>query len=173
MPAGDFQFVDAYWVVPGKLAAGEYPAVRYSEPGTLRIIDGMLEKGITFFIDLTMPGEEIDYKSILFERAGYFNIQVAYKKIPVIYFQIPNVETLLEIIRSIDMAIESGQVVYIHCKAGIGRTGVAVGCYLVHTGLMGTEALERIQDLRRGTPGARHRSPETDAQVQLVINWRD
>jgi hypothetical protein len=48
-----------------------------------------------------------------------------------------------------------------------------VGCYLVRHGLSGEAALARIARLREGTPDGGRRSPETDAQRQMVRVWSD
>ena len=39
--------------------------------------------------------------------------------------------------------------IYLHCQAGIGRTGTVVGCYLVRHGLSGRAALSHLNELRR------------------------
>ena len=50
----------------------------------------------------------------------------------------------------LDTALQAGQAVYLHCWAGIGRTGTVVGCYLVRHGLTGEQALARLVTLRAG-----------------------
>jgi protein-tyrosine phosphatase len=61
--------------------------------------------------------------------------------------------------------------VYVHCRAGIGRTGLVVGCYLVRHGETGNEALLAIKQLRSSISSSWMQSPETDAQVDFVRNW--
>ena len=38
---------------------------------------------------------------------------------------------------------------YVHCRAGIGRTGTVIGCYLAEQGLEGAEALRQLNQLWR------------------------
>ena len=38
-------------------------------------------------------------------------------------------------------ALAAGRNVYIHCRAGIGRTGLVAGCFLVEQGRDGERAL--------------------------------
>jgi len=76
-----------------------------------------------------------------------------------------------EMPRTIDAALAEGNVVYVHCYGGIGRTGTVVGCYLVRHGLSGREALVEIVRLRRDTPDGFKRSPENDWQEQMVLDW--
>ena len=69
----------------------------------------------------------------------------------------------------IHTALKLGRRIYIHCRAGIGRTGVVVGCYLVEEGLDGRTALKRLNELWRQS----ERSvswpvvPQTDEQTGL------
>ena len=72
---------------------------------------------------------------------------------------------MARILDSIDASLAAGEVVYVHCLAGIGRTGTVIGCYLVRHGLSGEEALARVEALR----GA---GPETPEQRELVRSWR-
>ena len=77
----------------------------------------------------------------------------------------PSRETMTRILDRIDELLEGGEVVYVHCRAGIGRTGTVVGCYLVRHGMSGPEALAAVER-RRGAP------PETREQRRLVLDWR-
>ena len=48
------------------------------------------------------------------------------------------------------------------------------GCWLVeHSALDGKAALQRIAELRYGTPDRSWRSPERDEQVALVLGWAE
>jgi protein-tyrosine phosphatase len=78
-------------------------------------------------------------------------------------------------VNAIDAALDNKQVVYVHCWGGIGRTGTVVGCYLVRHGMTGQEALAEIKRLRRNLPFTDRirSSPETDAQKQMVLNWKN
>ena len=63
---------------------------------------------------------------------------------------------------------------YLHCRAGIGRTNLVAGCWIANAGGGGAAALERLNRLWRGN--ARSRSwptvPETDEQPRFVRGWR-
>ena len=56
--------------------------------------------------------------------------------------------------------ISQGEVVLLHCAAGIGRTGTAAACLLKALGLAPGEALQRVRDAGS--------SPESAAQSGLI-----
>jgi hypothetical protein len=64
----------------------------------------------------------------------------------------------------LQLELDGENVVYLHCRGGIGRTGTTLGCHLVRHGMDGGEALARLD-----TIGKR---PETFEQEQLVADWR-
>jgi len=169
--AAEVPFSGSYWVVPGRFLAGEYPASNYFEEETNRKLNSLLSAGITCFIDLTQPQYSDPYTDALFELAGWQDIEVVYSNYAMEDFSTPDTDQIKTVLDVIDGALGAQQGVYLHCRAGIGRTGVIVGCYLVRHGLSGDEALERIKELRQHMSNAWMRSPETDAQVDLVRNW--
>jgi hypothetical protein len=77
------------------------------------------------------------------------------------------------ILDQIDLSLQAGQKIYLHCWGGIGRTGTTVGCYLVRRGLGGAAALHQLADWWQQVPKSRihPRSPETREQADFVRNW--
>jgi hypothetical protein len=164
--------IDTYWVIPGKLIAGEYPGTRLIyDPLLARKLDYLLEHKVSYFLDLTEPGELTPYDEKLFEEAGWMGYQVEYHRFPIPDYGVPSRVKMNELLDTLDAAMQAGQVVYLHCWGGIGRTGTLVGCYLVRHGLTGEQALARLAALRSGLPDAWRRSPESDSQWQMVLEW--
>ena len=76
---------------------------------------------------------------------------------------------------AIDSAIQDGKTVYVHCWAGVGRTGTVVGCWLVRHGRTGDQALAQIADwwlnMDEFKRAANPTSPQTPQQRNYVKNW--
>ena len=77
-----------------------------------------------------------------------------------------------EILHFINSLINNGKKVYVHCWGGVGRTGTVVGCYLIEQNMATTDnVLQTIDYLKRTTPISERNSPETEEQVNFVLNW--
>jgi|HigsolmetaAR201D_1030396.scaffolds.fasta_scaffold20058_2 Predicted protein-tyrosine phosphatase len=163
-------FPFSYWVKPRLLLAGRHPAAQ--PHATRHTLIALLSAGITRFIDLTAEDERPSYEPLLYELAAQEGREVQYMRSVIPDMQLPSHEQVRNTLDLIDQAHSLGQGVYLHCLAGIGRTGTLVGCYLVHQGLSGEEALLRINELRRNNPQAKAPSPETEAQRQFVRHWQ-
>lgn len=86
---------------------------------------------------------------------------------------VPTVAQMQRILDTIDGANAAGQVVYVHCLGGKGRTGTVVGCYLARRGLaVGEAALERLKELTMAAPYDFGPLPQTSEQCAFVRNWR-
>ncbi len=159
----DTPIPEAYWVEPGFLLAGPYPIPRWTHDTNDRL-QVLLDAGIQLFIDLTEEGEATPYADQLGEQAYHLRVSVS-------DFSVPTTERMVTILDSLDYALHRQWRVYIHCMAGLRRTCTVVGCYLVRGGLTGTEALERLQQLRTNSAYADSSSPETDEQRYMVRHW--
>ncbi len=158
----------AYWVIPGHLLAGEHPGAA-DETEARGTLQRLLHAGITVFIDLTEAGEWDAYDHLLQEAA----CPVTYHRIPIVDGQPPSEGQMREIMLIIDAARVAQRAVYVHCAAGIGRTGAVVGCYLVHLGRNPPAALREIARRRRTLPNGHMQSPATEVQRQFVLQWTE
>jgi len=164
---------DSYWVVDGLLLAGEY-AGAVNTPRARRKLEALLDAGIRSFFDLTEEGELLPYDDMLNELAIDRRIEVAYERVPTPDMGVPPPADLQALLSRLKTTVSAGTPSYVHCWGGIGRTGTAIGCWLVeHDAVHGREALARIAGLRHGTPDGRRRSPETDEQCALVLGWKE
>ena len=163
---------ESYWVIPGHLLAGEYPA-QFDEHVTRRRLDTLIEAGFDMFIDLTKPNETVPYRTTLLEEAKVYGIEVVHQRFPIGDFGLPTPEQMNSILDTIAEGLQAGHKIYLHCWGGIGRTGTTVGCYLVRQGKTGAQALDQLSAWWRSVPKSRYypRSPETAAQADFIRNW--
>src|SRR5256885_9372107 len=131
---------NSYWVLPGRLLAGEHPGGSTAAATRARL-GRLLEAGVSCFIDLTQPDELPPYDAHLPPHVDYFRIPVPDHGIPA---RPGHMGERPDRLRD---ALRPGRVVYLHCRAGIGRTGTVVGCLLAENGLSGHAALEELNRL--------------------------
>ncbi len=173
MSENNLPIPESYWVEPESFLAGEYPGHAYGEQLHQRL-DKYLDFGINTFIDLTDPDELPPYLPILTEQARYYDMDIQHKRFTITDHGLPTPETMQSILDEIDASLEAGRKIYVHCWGGIGRTGTTVGCYLVRHGLTGQRALVQLAEWWKDVPKSKTfpHSPETDPQMQFVLNWR-
>ena len=158
---------NCYWVVPGLLLAGEHPngATRDKTKERLKKLMGA---GIECFVDLTKPTELLRYDTFLPFHVEYVRKAIKDHGLPSARSQ------MTEILEYIANAMRAGRPVYVHCRAGIGRTGTVVGCLLAERGALGNAAIDELNRLWQ--QNRRSRSwpfiPETDAQAKFVREWK-
>ena len=170
----DLPIPETYWVEENRLLAGQYPGSFYPETMRRRI-NLFLEAGVTAFIDLTEPEELKPYETTLKDQAQARGINVTYRRFPIHDYSVPSSETMTAILDAIDEAINNGRCVYVHCWGGVGRTGMVVGCHLVRHGLTNRQAAAEVDRLFKTRPdhSSFPRSPESDEQVDFILNWWD
>jgi hypothetical protein len=145
---------DCYWVLPGRMLAGAYPELHLA---------ALLDSGVDCFVDLTRDGPvRAPYALEAEGRARWHGFGIT-------DFSTPGVELMRRIVDTLDDELARGARIYLHCHAGVGRTGTAVGCWLVEQGFTGGEALRLIVHKRQALLG---QSPETEAQREFVRRWR-
>ncbi len=165
-PGAPLPLANCYWVVPGRLLAGEYPAGATPE-ATRERLKRLAEAGIAAFIDLTEAGELLSYEAELPPGALHLRRPLPDHGLPG-----ERVE-MAAILAALREALDSQRCVYLHCRAGIGRTGMVAGCFLAEQGLGGEGALEELNRLwQQSARSAQWPSvPETAGQVEYVRGW--
>jgi len=82
-------------------------------------------------------------------RDRIFSSPVEVVNIPMTDFAEPTALQLKQAVAEIDLAYSQGKTVYVHCKAGKGRSATAVLCWLVmRLGLSPTEAQALLTEKR-------------------------
>jgi hypothetical protein len=157
---------NSYWVIPGQVLAGEYPGAPESAETRVRLAR-LLDVGVSCFVDLTQPDELAPYHAELPLRVEYLRKPIADHGVPA------DPRHMAEILDSVRQAISTRRVVYLHCRAGIGRTGMVAGCLLVERGLPGGAALIELNRLWQASARAAQwpEVPETAEQSDYVRTW--
>ncbi len=70
-------------------------------------------------------------------------------------------------------ALSLDRCVYVHCRAGIGRTGLVIGCFLAEEERDGKAALKRLNHLWRQSARAASwpKVPQTREQADYIRHW--
>ncbi|KAJ4475983.1 protein-tyrosine phosphatase-like protein [Lentinula edodes] len=157
------------------LLACEYPSTP-KNPYRPKL-DALLKAGVCTFIDLTECGELSPYSNILCGRAALLGIDPAtieYHNFPIrsLPQSAESMNYVLDVLRDNEVRTRISAV---HCRGGIGRTGMVIGCWLVQSGIAkdGDEALQiiakewcTVEKCKRFS-----HSPETGPQFQFVQQW--
>jgi ADP-ribosyl-[dinitrogen reductase] hydrolase len=158
----------AYWLLPGRLLAGEYPGMPQEE-GTRDRIQALLAAGVDCFVNLTAPDELPSYEELLPAHVSHHRRPIRDHGLP----ELP--EYMVDILELIEGSLRAGHRLYVHCRAGIGRTNTVLGCLLVEQGMSGDAALEELNRCFLASARAvlwPMGVPETPEQIDYVRHWR-
>ncbi|KAJ1447309.1 protein-tyrosine phosphatase-like protein [Pelagophyceae sp. CCMP2097] len=169
----------ANWLVPGHVLLGANPN-KGRGSGTARIVR-ICGVGCETFVSLQEEAEERD--------GGYFvDVEASAETPRFVRFPIedlrpaPSLKWLDETVCLLAERVLAGEVLYVHCFAGRGRTGLVAACLLgalYGHNVRADEALQRVAayyrlranfgaDASRAADGM---SPETEPQRQQVRDW--
>ena len=140
------------WIIPGKLAGTPMPGVVHSVDHDLAALRTM---GVTLLVTLT----EEDFEQEALRRHGLRNLHL-----PIRDREAPTLAQVKMLIARMDVLLRRGEVLAVHCLAGLGRTGTVLAAWLIQDGLSAEAALARI---RRIDPGY-VQSREQEAFLQQV-----
>jgi protein tyrosine phosphatase len=80
-----------------------------------------------------------------------------------------------QILTVIGEALARERRIYVHCRAGIGRTGTVVGCFLAEQGIKGKAALKELNKLWKESERSKSwpKIPQTEQQADYIRGWRN
>jgi len=137
------------WLKQGKLAGTPIPGVYYEMEYDLKALKRV---GITTLVTLTENALDES-------RLAPFGINSVWEPIP--DMQAPTVEQGVRICRRIEQLLAQDEVVAVHCRAGLGRTGTVLAAHLIWEGHGALDALEAVR-------GIEPRWVQSQAQVEFL-----
>jgi atypical dual specificity phosphatase len=140
------------WLIEGKLAGSALPGGDKREEEDLRFLT---EQGIKAIVTLTRH-------TLNPQLLQQFNLM--HKYLPTADFNAPSFEHIEKGIYFIEKRLLHNEPVLVHCRAGYGRTGTLLACYLVSRGMSAPQA---IAEVRRARPG----SIEVKEQLRTVQEY--
>jgi atypical dual specificity phosphatase len=125
-----------HWIVPGRLAGCAEPGVSAAIDYDMQLLHTM---GITHLITLT----EKDLDQAALARNKLSNLHL-----PIYDRQAPSMAQTYMLVRRMQVLLDQGAVLAVHCRAGIGRTGTILAAWLIREGgLSATSAIERLRTI--------------------------
>lgn len=126
-----------HWIMEHKMAGSGMPGVYEEEQEGLSYLQ---EQKVTHVISLIEDNPEEVFKKI----------DVVHRHFPIIDMGVPEVNPLKKLLKEMVTFMNEGGTVLVHCKAGMGRTGVVLASYLVYKGMKAERAIELIRKINPG-----------------------
>jgi atypical dual specificity phosphatase len=123
------------WLKQGRLAGTPLPGVYFEMEYDLKALQRV---GITTLVTLTETALDES-------RLAPFGLKSVWEPIP--DMTAPTVEQAVRLCRTIDRLHARGEVVAVHCRAGMGRTGTVLAAHLVWEGYDALKALETVRSI--------------------------
>ena len=115
---------------------------------------------------LCLQGErEVEAQYLREEEALCLSAGLRFTHFPIADLSVPDTDEFSALISSLHIEVQRGAHLAVHCRAGIGRSGLVACALLIEWGMSAEEAIALVS-ARRG-----ERVPETDVQIQFLNDF--
>jgi protein-tyrosine phosphatase len=136
-------WVDGPW--PGKLAVSSRPR---GGDWLSDELSGWKSEGLEAVLSLLTSLEEKDLDLVQEEHQTHA-AGMKFLSLPIPDRQVPGSETeLTAILEQMDSILSAGKNLVVHCRQGIGRTGLVAACLLITKGITPDVAIKRVSAAR-------------------------
>lgn len=144
-----------FWVRPGSLGGTPRPGI--IDP-VERDLEGLQRLGVTILVTLE---ETPTVDPALLAAAGIRSIQF-----PIPDMGVGDATATLDLCDELSRAMKAGEVVAVHCRAGLGRTGTLLACQLIAEGETARGALDAVRSINP-------RCVQSDAQLEFLRSFSE
>jgi protein-tyrosine phosphatase len=152
----DLYVVD--WPMEGRLALMPRPAGGAALPEELKSLrDSGVDTLVSALTSADRAGLELVEEPALAVAAG-----MSYVSFPIEDFGVPDRDSLVDLAGSLGHELRDGRFVTVHCRGGVGRSGLIACAVLIDFGASASEAMEVVSHARGFD------SPETEEQREML-----
>lgn len=120
--------------------------------------------GITRIVSMLAP-DEAALLGVASEAALCAKAGIAFENHPIVDFGLPHETAFRELALTIAGHVKEGAHVAVHCRAGIGRSGMVASAVLIQLGAAPEDAIEQVSAARGVS------IPDTIQQRQFILNF--
>eukprot|EP00929_Paragymnodinium_shiwhaense_P078213 TRINITY_DN40503_c0_g2_i2.p1 TRINITY_DN40503_c0_g2~~TRINITY_DN40503_c0_g2_i2.p1 ORF type:complete len:314 (-),score=50.57 TRINITY_DN40503_c0_g2_i2:782-1723(-) len=175
----------ANWVAPGHILVGRYPLLKSMEGEGRELLRSLLtDAKVSTFVDLqcevppqvdAWPGGRVQANGDTFLQYAKMAKQFAFGRDlhflhePCANFRAQCYDDLERLVLNLASRVSEGQVIYVHCRGGRGRSAVVAACLLAYVYKLSAEdAKQRVQHGYDSREYDNSASPESASQRRLI-----
>ncbi len=131
-----------HWVVEGSLGGMQ-------RPGLLQDLETDLDALVTLRcrVLVTLTEDPLTETVTPEIEEQLSNLDITLVHFPIVDMQVPTAESALELLIQIQLWIGEDRPTVVHCKAGLGRTGTILACFLVLRGASSVQAIDEVRSI--------------------------
>lgn len=154
---------------PAYLIARDLPGALWimPHPPSDRLSDAMASyaaRGIDTIVSM-LPPDEASELGLGNEDAPCASQGIAFVSHPIVDFGLPDADRFTDLIDDLSARIRAGAAIAVHCRAGIGRSGMVTACTLIALGHDAGDAVHAVSKARGVS------IPDTVTQADFIARF--